>query len=209
MEWVVKMARNTHPSEALALTPFDLKFGRMVIRVSKAIAGRQVRNHTKTGTARDVDISPELAVEVREHMAVVREYFEKKKDPVPKFLFPSTTGSVLDVDNVSGMFNEICCRAGIESFTLYDLRHTYASLLLMRGAKPQYVQRQLGHETLSTTLRYYAHWIPKEMKESYAHLIDAKEAESPQVNSEAPITSPDSVRAPARKEISNRVTPLK
>jgi integrase len=79
--------------------------------------------------------------------------------PVPTLLFPSTTGSVLDVDNAGDMFNDICASAGIQGFTLYDLRHTSASLLLMRGAKPQYVQQQLGHETFSTTLRYYAHWI--------------------------------------------------
>jgi len=106
-------------------------------------------------------------------MTVVRDYFQSRTVPVPKLLFPSTTGTVLDVDNLNGLFTEMCESAGIEAYTLYDLRHTYASLLLMRGASPQYVQRQLGHETLSTTLRYYAHWIPKETKESCAHLIDA------------------------------------
>jgi integrase len=169
------------PSEALALTPFDVKFGRMLIRVSKAVSERKVRNYTKSGAARNVEMSLELADELRNHMAVARHYFEKKDMPVPTLLFPSTTGSVLDVDNAGDMFNDICASAGIQGFTLYDLRHTYASLLLMRGAKPQYVQQQLGHETLSTTLRYYAHWIPKEVKESYAKLIDARAGENPEV----------------------------
>jgi len=180
------------PSETLALTPFDVKFGRMLIRVSKAVTERRVRNYTKTGTARDVEMSPELANELRTHMTIVRDYFESRTLPVPKLLFPSTTGTVLDVDNVNGLFTEICESAGIEGYTLYDLRHTYASLLLMRGASPQYVQQQLGHETLSTTLRYYAHWIPKEAKEGCAHLIDAKVGKSPQVTSNSPILTPDS-----------------
>ena len=60
------------------------------------------------------------------------------------------------------------------------------------GARPQYVQQQLGHETLSTTLRYYAHWIPKEVKESYAKLIDARAGENPQVTPEFPILTSDS-----------------
>ena len=57
---------------------------------------------------------------------------------------------------------------------------------------PQYVQQQLGHETLSTTLRYYAHWIPREVKESYAKLIDARAGEYPQVALEFSILTPDS-----------------
>src|SRR5262249_47393950 len=126
----------------------------------------------------------------------------------PTLLFPSTTGSVLDVDNAGDMFNDICASAGIQGFTLYDLRHTYASLLLMRGAKPQYVQQQLGQETLSTTLRYYAHWIPKEVKESYAKLIDVRAGEYPQVAREFPILTPDSdVKADGR-QILKSMNPL-
>ena len=94
---------------------------------------RKVRNHTKSGAARNVEMSQELADELRNHMAIVRHYFEEKDMPVPTLLFPSTTGSVLDVDNTGGLFNEICASAGIHGFTLYDLRHTYASLLLMRA----------------------------------------------------------------------------
>jgi hypothetical protein len=44
--------------------------------------------------------------------------------------------------------------------------------MLMRGADPRYVQQQLGHESLSTTYRYYAHWIPKDARASYANLIE-------------------------------------
>jgi integrase len=196
------------PSEALALTPFDVKFGRMLIRVSKAVSERKVRNHTKSGAARNVEMSPELVDELRNHMAIVRHYFEEKDMPVPTLLFPSTTGSVLDVDNARGLFNEICASAGIRGFTLYDLRHTYASLLLMRGARPQYVQQQLGHETLSTTLRYYAHWIPREVKESYARLIDARAGEYPQVALEFSILTPDSASKPDGRQSIKSIKPL-
>ena len=154
-------------------------------------------------------MSPELADELRNHMAIVRHYFEEKDMPVPTLLFPSTTGSVLDVDNAGGLFNEICASAGIRGFTLYDLRHTYGSLLLMRGARPQYVQQQLGHETLSTTLRYYAHWIPREVKESYAKLIDARAEEYPQVAQEFPILTPDSASKADERQIGNSVNSLK
>ena len=40
-----------------------------------------------------------------------------------------------------------------------DLRHTYASLLLSRYAPMGYVQEQLGHANMSTTLKYYHQYI--------------------------------------------------
>jgi integrase len=197
------------PSEALALNTFDVKYAQRLIRVSKAVTERRVRNYTKTGAARNVEISPELVGELRKHTAIVRDYFAGRKMLVPSLLFPSTTGSVLDVDNVSDVFNSICESAGIEGFTLYDLRHSYSSLLLMRGANPQYVQQQLGHETLSTTLRYYAHWIPKETRESYAHLIDTKVENGSEVSPDSPILTPDSDARSTRRSASNKLSHLK
>lgn len=50
--------------------------------------------------------------------------------------------------------------AGLPTFSLYDLRHTYASLLLSQGVPLLYVAQQLGHAKPTITLRYYARWIP-------------------------------------------------
>jgi len=51
-------------------------------------------------------------------------------------------------------------RAKVPAFRLYDLRHTFASLLLAAGAPITYVSAQLGHANPATTLRYYARWVP-------------------------------------------------
>ncbi len=42
---------------------------------------------------------------------------------------------------------------------MYDLRHTYATLLLAGGVPITYVAAQLGHAKPTTTLAHYAHWI--------------------------------------------------
>ena len=163
-------------SEVVALLPFDLKFNQGVIRVSKAINDDgEPRAWTKTGLNRNVEITRDLAEELRSHIMTARSHFEKRNRPVPTMLFPSLTGAYLEIRNIRRLFKEICARAGIQGFTLYDLRHTYASLMLMRGADPRYVQQQLGHESVSTTYRYYAHWIPKEARASYANLIELSE----------------------------------
>ena len=41
-----------------------------------------------------------------------------------------------------------------------DVGRTFASLLLAEGAPITYVSAQLGHTNPSTTLRFYARWIP-------------------------------------------------
>lgn len=55
-------------------------------------------------------------------------------------------------------------RAGLPAFRLYDLSHTYASLLLAADAPITYVSAQPGHATPTTTLRYYARWIPSQAR---------------------------------------------
>lgn len=43
-----------------------------------------------------------------------------------------------------------------EIVTFYDLRHTFASVMLQRGVDPKTIQYMMGHATLSTTLGIYA-----------------------------------------------------
>ena len=50
-------------------------------------------------------------------------------------------------------FGQALRRAKLPSFRLYDLRHTYASLLLAQNAPLTYVSAQLGHTDATTTLR--------------------------------------------------------
>jgi integrase len=42
----------------------------------------------------------------------------------------------------------------------HDLRHTYATFLLMDHYSLAYVQKQLGHSSISITVDIYGHWIP-------------------------------------------------
>ena len=67
-----------------------------------------------------------------------------------------------------------------------DLRHSYASLLLQKGAPITYVSRQLGHKDPSITLRVYAHWLPDV---SRVTLVDALDDASPHVTQASPTTS--------------------
>jgi hypothetical protein len=73
---------------------------------------------------------------------------------------PNDVGRPMDEARVSRVFRLVVKRAGLPTFRLYDLRHTFASLLLAAGAPITYVATQLGHANPTTTLRFYARWIP-------------------------------------------------
>lgn len=55
---------------------------------------------------------------------------------------------------VNKTFKRVCGRAGIEDFRFHDLRHTFASHLVMSGVDLLTVKELLGHKSLAMTARY-------------------------------------------------------
>ena len=65
----------------------------------------------------------------------------------------------------------------------YDLRHSFASLLLAEGRTVHYVAKQLGHSALMTL-------------NTYGHVIDELD-EAPRIDAEAEIRAARETRVPA------------
>src|SRR5262249_14229183 len=110
------------------------------------------------------------------------------QEPAP-WIFPSEAGTPLDEANVARAFRSVVQAAGLPRFRLYDLRHTFATHLLEQGAPITYVAAQLGHRKPTTTLMYYAHWLPRGDKGYVDRLAAAREAATamapPRARSEA------------------------
>jgi len=76
------------------------------------------------------------------------------------YLFPRITQRM-----VQRSMQSACRAARLRLRHPHDLRHTYATLLLMAHISPAYVQKQLGHHSISMTVDIYGHWIPGEGRE--------------------------------------------
>jgi integrase len=68
-------------------------------------------------------------------------------------------------------FEMALSRAGIVNFHWHDLRHTFASRLVMAGVDIRTVQELMGHKTIQVTLRY-AHLAPVHQLEAVQRLCD-------------------------------------
>jgi len=149
------------PSEAFALKPDDIDMHAHTLRVERALSLGVVKA-TKTAEARSVDVAPGLLRNLERHLGAVNKEALRRGWGAPEWLFPNESGRPLDIAKVARVFHLASKRAGLPHFRLYDLRHTYASLLLAGGAPITYVSAQLGHANPATTLRYYAKWIPSQ-----------------------------------------------
>ena len=76
-------------------------------------------------------------------------------------VFVGQRGGPLDGDYVSKRFKEYAGQAGLsEDYVFHTLRHTCASWLVMAGRHLVEVKEILGHASIDTTVRWYAHLDP-------------------------------------------------
>ena len=147
--------------EALALQWTDLDFGNHQIRVVRAFSVGHIES-PKSGRSRAVDLSAQLAhtllrLQVERRAETLRQGWAE----TPPWVFCNEAGMPLDGSRVRKGFAKILEAAGLPlHFTPHCLRHSFASLLFQQGESPQYVQRQLGHSSITLTADLYGRWLP-------------------------------------------------
>ena len=130
---------------------------------------------TKSGKPRQIPVNDNLAAlfrEIRKNQKIGTEYVFvyslKNKRKQEAAGSASNVLNVIEGNPMRGLntsFSSALRRAGIEDFKFHDLRHTFASHLVMSGVSLKAVQELLGHADLKMTMRY-AHL-------SQSHLQDA------------------------------------
>jgi integrase len=85
----------------------------------------------------------------------------------PTYLFPGADGGPLK--DIKKTWRGLMTRTGIKEFRIHDLRHTFASRLIGRGATLPEIGKLLGHTQSNTTARY-AHLSLEAQRETLARL---------------------------------------
>jgi integrase len=141
--------------EALHLrwTDVDLVRRKIVIRGDNA----------KSGKTRHLPLNDE-ALTTLQHWRSGTELAE--------WVFPGRDGERLK--GVKTSWKSVLQKAAIDDFRWHDLRHHFASRLVMKGVDLNTVRELLGHSDLSMTLRY-AHLSPEHKADAVAKLCDSEE----------------------------------
>ena len=113
-------------------------------------------------------------------VAYLKEYKAERESPLlhlgrlPRpddLVFASVEGKPLDPGVLSHNFGRIVKRAGLENVRFHDLRHTFASLMLLRGARSKVISEALGHSSAAFTMDVYSHII-EGMQQDAMRLLD-------------------------------------
>jgi integrase len=100
-------------------------------------------------------LEAQLARQLRE-MGLLGDRYEDRG-----LLFTRSTSGPINPSNLrQKSFARLLEKASLPHIRFHDLRHTCATLLLVQGTHPKYVQELLGHATVAITLDTYSHVIP-------------------------------------------------
>jgi len=116
---------------------------------------------TKNGDRRGVPLNREILVVFHE--------LKRSRRLDTDLVFPSKNGKI--GMEFRGAFRSALREAKIENFHWHDLRHTFASYLVMEGASLLAVSTLLGHRDLSMTKRY-THLSPEFLKNGVELISD-------------------------------------
>lgn len=115
--------------------------------------------HTKNGGVREIPINET----VRSVLAGLRTRID-----VPWVFHDEVENKFKDTRK---RFEAACKRIRLLNFHFHDLRHTFASWLVMAGVSLATVSELMGHKSISMTMRY-AHLSPAHKAEAVCSLDD-------------------------------------
>ncbi len=119
-------------------------------------------SHSKSGKTRHIPLNAEASKSLAN--------WRDQQSDTSGLVFPSVEGQPFD--NVTKAWKSALTLANIKDFRWHDLRHHFASRLVMAKVDLNTVRELLGHADIQMTLRY-AHLAPEHKAAAVAKLLEA------------------------------------
>jgi integrase len=148
---VIMVYTGMRPGEIISLTWNDIDFEKKRIAVDKTTVNGKVGDVKTESSVRYVDIIPVLQDELKN---LYKETGNNKY-----LLLSSFNKPFYSHDIIAKRFKELLMDINIKERKLYNLRHTFASMMISQGQNILWVSRMLGHKDISITLKVYTKFI--------------------------------------------------
>jgi integrase len=200
LEAIIIMAVTTgiRRGELMALRWSDIDLERGMLHIRRTMYRLSgfgfVENTPKTRTSKRRIILPAVVVEaLKEHQ---QRQIQAQKKAGSKWIdkglvFPNTHGNFIRPDHMLRKFHQLLDSAKLPYMRFHDLRHSAATILLIKGVHPKVVQDLLGHSTIAMTMDTYSHLLPSMQQDAADSMDDVfrKKNDSTDVDSDVNKTS--------------------
>lgn len=146
--------------ELRALTFNDIDFNKKIVTIKNSIeydtSLNQLKGNTKNEIAqRDIFVTDKYLNELFEYKKfLINNIGIDIQNDTPLLISTSTGKSISDV-SLRKHFNHYTKLSGIPKIRMYDLRHTFATLMMERGIDMYVLEKSMGHSKISTTIDTY------------------------------------------------------
>ena len=141
------------PSEQIALKWDNIDFNRAKINVVDARVMGEESSPKTVASRRAIDMLPP-----------VKEALERQSEKTflgSPYVFVSKEGSIVDINNLrKRTWYPALKEAGLRRRTMYEARHTFATLMLSTGENPNWISRMMGHTSVEMLFKKYNGYIP-------------------------------------------------
>ncbi|MFC2060522.1 site-specific integrase [Chloroflexota bacterium] len=162
---VTAVSTGLRQAELLGLRWRDIDLDMLSISVSQVLYKRrgicQFKEPKTSHSRRRVAMTPKLALFLREYKAERERLYHQigKHLTLDDLVFIGVEGKPIDPCVLTHVFTRMSRQTNLNGVRFHDLRHTFASLMLLRGAKPKVISEALGHSSVAFTMDVYSHII--------------------------------------------------
>ena len=178
--YVVALHTGLRQGELLALRWEDLDLEARTLQVRRTVTkdgGKLSIGPAKTAQSRrTVKLTQDATDALRGHLTRQLEEIDGLGDFFEDngFVFCTAKGTLINPLNLrKRSFAPLLVRAGLPHMTFHQLRHTAATILLLKNVNPKIVSEMLGHASIAITLDTYSHVLPNMQDSAVAAMEEA------------------------------------